>query len=100
MSAEASPRRCATCGRELAAREVYYRFHLVLQGEQDLVEVASDEDEGESLEALVERLARAPEDPRELEEQVHWERSGVVCGACRAVVVRTLTPPTEGAGPH
>ena len=79
---------------------MYYRFHLVLQGEQDLVDAAPDDDEGESLEALVERLARAPEDPRELEEQVHWERSGVVCGACRAVVVRTLTPPVEGAGPH
>ena len=95
------PKTCATCARALAPSEVYYRFTLVLEGEQDVLgaspTVTGSDDE---LAALLQRLAQSPESPQELEEQVHWERSGVVCSACRALVVRTLTPPPRQAGPH
>jgi hypothetical protein len=81
---------------------VYYRFKLVLEGEQDVLDTpqASGGGQEEDLDALVRRLEEGPEDARELEEQVHWERAGVVCAACRAVVVRMLAPPSEDAGPH
>jgi hypothetical protein len=96
---ELSPKRCATCGRSLSAPELYYRFTLVLQGEQDVLDAPGGEDSG-SLDALLQQLEQGPEDAREWEEQVHWERSGVICPACRDVVRRTLTGPAEDAGPH
>lgn len=98
----ASPptRSCAACGRTLAAREVYYRFQLVLQGEQDVLDAPGGAGPEEDLEALVRQLEAGPEDARELEEQVHWERAGVVCARCRSVVVRMLTSVTVDAGPH
>ncbi|MCY1021724.1 hypothetical protein [Pyxidicoccus sp. MSG2] len=95
-------RSCAACGRAIAAREVYYRFKLVLEGEQDVLDTPQAGGGGpeEDLDALVRRLEEGPEDARELEEQVHWERAGVVCTACRSVVVRMLAPPAGDAGPH
>ncbi|MFP2911575.1 hypothetical protein ACLESD_42420 [Pyxidicoccus sp. 3LFB2] len=93
------PKTCVACGRGIAARDVYYRFKLVLEGEQDVLD-ASGGGEGDDLAALVKQLEEGPEDPQELEEQVHWERTGVVCTACRSVVVRTLAPPLKPAGPH
>ncbi len=95
-------RSCAACGRAIDAREVYYRFKLVLEGEQDVLDTsqASGGGQEEDLDALVRRLEEGPEDARELEEQVHWERAGVVCATCRAVVVRMLAPPAGDAGPH
>jgi hypothetical protein len=93
-------KRCAACGRSISAREVYYRFKLVLEGEQDVLDAPGGGGPEEDLEALVERLADGPEDARELEEQVHWERSGVVCAGCRSVVVRTLASASVDAGPH
>lgn len=93
------PKTCATCGRAIAAREVYYRFKLVLQGEQDVLDTGGS-GEGDELAALVRQLEAGPEDPRELEEQVHWERAGVVCAACRSMAVRMLTPPPRPVGPH
>jgi hypothetical protein len=93
------PKTCAACGRAIAAHEVYYRFKLVLEGEQDVLD-ASTGGEGDDLAALVRRLEQGPEDPRELEEQVHWERTGVVCAGCRAVAVRMLAPGPVAAGSH
>jgi hypothetical protein len=90
---------CATCGRSITPREVYYRFSLVLQGEQDMIDTPGGGSQ-EELAAVMKRLEESPESPQELEEQVHWERSGVVCGACRSLVVRTLTPKPSAAGPH
>jgi hypothetical protein len=49
------PKTCAACGRGLAAREVYYRFKLVLEGEQDVLD-ASGGGEGDDLAALVKQL--------------------------------------------
>ncbi|MCP3143638.1 hypothetical protein [Pyxidicoccus xibeiensis] len=93
------PRTCAACGRGIAAREVYYRFKLVLEGEQDVLDTPGGGG-GDDLAALVRQLEEGPEDVRELEEQVHWERAGVVCTACRSVVVRMLAPSSENSGPH
>lgn len=93
---------CATCGRVIAAHAVYYRFSLVLEGEQDLLD-PSDDLEGNSAEALAEIVRRLDEgsaDPGELEAQVHWERTGVVCSECRSVAVRMLSTPTDDSGPH
>ncbi len=94
-----SPKTCVACGRHLAASEVYYRFTLTLQGEQDMLDGPG---RGSTVElaAIMKQLEEGPEDARELEEQVHWERTGVICSACRSVVVRSLERPPGEAGPH
>ncbi|RKG92059.1 hypothetical protein D7V88_07580 [Corallococcus terminator] len=96
------PKTCAACRRVLAAHEVYYRFSLVLEGEQDVLDPPEEADggRGDALAELVQRLEAGTEDPSELEAQVHWERSGVACAECRTVAVRMLTPESEDAGPH
>ncbi len=95
-----APRACATCGRGITPSEVYYRFSLVLQVEQDMIGTLGGGGSEEELDAVMKQLEESPESPQELEEQVHWERAGVVCTACRALVVRTLTPKPAAAGPH
>jgi hypothetical protein len=94
-----SPKTCAACGRLIAPSEVYYRFTLVLQGEQDVLD-ASGKGTGDELATVLRQLEAGPEDPREWEEQVHWERTGVICTACRSVVTRTLNQPSGNEGPH
>ncbi|HEX5751736.1 MAG TPA: hypothetical protein VFZ09_36290 [Archangium sp.] len=94
------PKTCAACVRVIVANEVYYRFSLVLQGEQDVLGPSGGGSSEDELAALVKQLEEGQESAQELEEQVHWERSGVVCSACRSVVVRTLSAPPEAAGPH
>jgi hypothetical protein len=91
---------CAACGRVIAAGEVYYRFRLVLQGEQDVLDASGAGAVGDELAALLRQLDSGREDPREWEEQVHWERTGEVCSACRSVVVRLLAPAPAPLGPH
>jgi hypothetical protein len=93
------PKTCAACGRAMSPGEVYYRFTLVLQGEQDVLGTAGGGGEDE-LASLLAQFEAGPEDPREWEEQVHWERSGVVCAACRSAVVRLLDQPPKDVGPH
>ena len=99
-----APTPCDTCGRVLAPGELYYRFTLVLEGEQDVLgtlpRAGALDDTGDELAALLRRLEDGPESAQELEEQVHWERHGRVCKDCRALVVRTLSTPPEPAGPH
>lgn len=94
-----APKTCAACGRSIAPSETYYRFTLVLQGEQDVLDTPGG-GTGDELASILRQMEAGPEDPREWEEQVHWERAGVICSACRAVVTRTLTPPPGDAGPH
>lgn len=93
---------CATCGRVIAAHAVYYRFSLVLEGEQDLLDPSDDleRNPAEVLAEMVRRLDEGSADPGELEAQVHWERTGVVCSQCRSVAVRMLSTPTNDSGPH
>lgn len=97
-------RTCATCGRPLAPGAPYYRFALVLEGEQDVLDppelADSAEDTEQALARLMKRLEDAPESSEELEAQVHWTREGAVCPPCREVVVRLLTVPPEPAGSH
>jgi len=95
-----SPKSCVACGRSIAPSETYYRFTLVLQGEQDVLDASGSGGTGDELAALLRQMEAGPEDPREWEEQVHWERTGVICSACRAVVTRTLAAPSGDAGPH
>ncbi len=92
-------RTCAACGRTIAAGAVYYRFTLVLEGEQDVLDTPAGGTEDE-LASLLRQLAEGPEDARELEEQVHCERNGVVCSACRSVALRMLSTTPEVGGPH
>ncbi|PTL85842.1 hypothetical protein [Vitiosangium sp. GDMCC 1.1324] len=94
------PKTCDSCGRGIAPSEVYYRFTLVLEGEQDVLGSSAGEGSTDELAALLKQLEQGPESPQEWEDQVHWERSGVVCTACRSVVVRTLSAPPDPAGPH
>jgi 2,3-bisphosphoglycerate-independent phosphoglycerate mutase len=94
------PKNCAACGRGIAAAEVYYRFTLVLQGEQDVLDSAPGGSSEEELASLVRKLEANPQEAREWEEQIHWEHKGMVCAACRTVVVRTLSSSQAPAGPH
>jgi hypothetical protein len=94
-----SPKTCAACGRHIAPSELYYRFTLVLQGEQDVLGT-SGRGTRDELASVLRQLEQGPQDPREWEEQVHWERKGVICTACRSVVMRTLTLPPSSEGPH
>jgi hypothetical protein len=94
------PKTCATCGRGIAANEAYYRFTLVLEGEQDVLGPAGGGAGEDELATLLKQIEESPESPQELEDQVHWEHAGVVCTACRSVVVRTLSSPPDTVGPH
>jgi endogenous inhibitor of DNA gyrase (YacG/DUF329 family) len=93
-------KKCATCGRDIAPSEVYYRFTLVLEGEQDVLDTPRAGGGTDELSALLKQLEESKESAQAMEEQVHWERAGVVCATCRTVVMRALTPPTAPAGPH
>ncbi len=94
------PKTCAACGRGIAPSEVYYRFTLVLQGEQDVIGSSGGGSSEDELSMVLKHLEEGPESPQEWEDQVHWERSGVVCAACRSVVIRTLSAPPGTDGPH
>ena len=94
------PKTCDACGRQIAPSELYYRFTLVLQGEQDVLDTSGGREAGDELASLLRQLEAGPEDPREWEEQIHWEHKGIVCSACRSVVMRTLAQPPKDAGPH
>jgi hypothetical protein len=96
-----SPKTCIACERRIAPSELYYRFTLVLQGEQDVLEPSGSGGAGDELASLMRQIEEGPQEAREWDEQVHWERTGVICTACRTVVMRTLAPPSSGeAGPH
>jgi hypothetical protein len=90
---------CTACGRPIAPSELYYRFTLVLQGEQDVLDTGQG-GAGDELASILQQLEQGPDDPREWEEQVHWERTGVICTACRAVVMRTLAATAGEPEPH
>ncbi|MFL5346221.1 MAG: hypothetical protein ACJ8AT_15635 [Hyalangium sp.] len=95
-----SPKTCTACGRQLAPSELYYRFTLVLEGEQDVLDTSGSKGAGDELASILRQLEAGPEDPREWEEQIHWEHKGVICSACRSVVMRTLARPPRDTGPH
>jgi hypothetical protein len=82
-------RHCDACDRPLESGALYYRFALAVEGEQDVVD-STGGDAAEELEAALKELEQAEGDPAELEDQVHWERSGVLCPECRARLVRLV----------
>ena len=91
-------RQCASCERALEPGELYYRFAIALEGEQDVVD-ATGGDARDELKAALSELEHGPDDPTGWEDQVHWERSGVVCPACRERLV-ALVGGAPTAGPH
>ncbi len=69
----------------IEASAPYYRFALAIEGEQDIIDTGRDD-----LEATVAQLEAGPDDPTEWEAQVHLERSGIICGGCRARLLAFL----------
>lgn len=94
------PKTCATCGRGIAASNVYFRFNLVLEGEQDVLDTPRGGAGTDELTQLLKQLEANPESAQEMEDQVHWQRAGVVCAACRSVIMRALAPPADPAEPN
>ena len=94
----ASRRQCASCERTLEPGELYYRFAVALEGEQDVVD-PTGADARDELKAVLSELEHGPDDASGWEDQVHWERSGVVCPACRERLV-ALVGGGSSAGPH
>ena len=94
-----APRRqCASCERALEPGELYYRFAVALEGEQDVVDLTGA-DARDELKSVLSELERGPDDASSWEDQVHWERSGVVCPRCRERLV-ALVGGGSSAGPH
>lgn len=89
-------RSCSGCGEALAPTALHYRFALALEGEQRELEGPPTEAAKEALTALFQTLEHA--DEHELEAQVHFEASGVLCPGCRRRLLEAIghTP----LGPH
>lgn len=94
----APTRQCASCERALEPGELYYRFAVALEGEQDVVD-RTGADARDELKAVLTELEHGPDDPSGWEDQVHWERSGVVCPSCRERLV-ALVGSVSSPGPH
>jgi len=75
-------RQCASCERAIEPADLYYRFALAIEGEQDVIDTP-----GVELKEALAQLEAGPEDPTHWEEQVHLERSGVICAGCRARLI-------------
>ena len=73
-------RTCTACGCTLAPTDVYHRFRLVIEAEQDLSALW---DTGASVHDLLARM-REERTWERYEDDVHWETAGELCGACRA----------------
>ena len=89
-------RTCASCQRVIEPGELYYRFAVALEGEQDVVDPTGG-DASDELKAVLSQVESG--DPSQWEDQVHWERSGVVCPACRERLV-SLVGGGSRVGPH
>ena len=74
-------RHCAACERPLGPGEVYYRFAVALEGELDAIAGAGAADD--ELASTIRKLEEGPDDPAQYDDEVHWERAGVLCGSCR-----------------
>lgn len=87
---------CSGCGQSLPPTRLHFRFALEVEGEQQAVDEHPSESSKETLARLMRVLETA--DAAELEAQVHFEASGVLCPACRR---RLLELVGHGpAGPH
>ncbi|MEW5740303.1 MAG: hypothetical protein AB1938_15325 [Myxococcota bacterium] len=91
-----APPSCSGCGAVLSPTRLHYRFALEVEGEQQVLDGGPL---GESPQALAD-LVRALEssDAAELEAQVHFEASGVLCPRCRGRLLELVGH--APAGPH
>ncbi len=72
-------RRCDHCSRELPASRPYYRFALAIQGELDVLATGdATADDPHTIIASAHDVSA-----EDAEAEVHWEKAGVLCGACR-----------------
>lgn len=90
-------RQCTSCERTLEPAEPYYRFAVAIEGEQDVVDTTGA-GAGDELKAILTQLEQGPDDPGHWEDQVHWERSGVMCDTCRDRLIDFLGGTTRA--PH
>lgn len=90
------PLTCSGCGQVLAPDRLHFRFALEVEGEQQAVDEHPTESSKETLARLLRTLETA--DAAELEAQVHFEASGVLCPACRRQLLELVGH--GPAGPH
>jgi hypothetical protein len=84
---------CDACGRALPPSQVYFRFAVAIEGELDVLDTGHpDAADPRAILASMEDVSA-----EEAEGEVHWERSGALCGACRRQLLAFLG---AGAGPH
>ncbi len=81
-------RRCDACGDRLAPATVYHRFALALEAELDVLDDGSPD--ASDVAAKLASLERAHLTAEDAEAEVHWEASGLICGACRRELLRCL----------
>jgi hypothetical protein len=87
---------CSGCGQALSPTRLHFRFALEVEGDQQAVDDSPAESSQETLARLMRALETA--DAAELEAQVHFEASGVLCPGCRRRLVELVGHgPT---GPH
>lgn len=86
---------CAACGEALSPAALHYRFALELEGEQRALDGRAPSTRAE-LDVLMRELEDG--DPAELEAQVHFEASGVLCPRCRGRLMDLLG--RSSVGPH
>jgi hypothetical protein len=79
---------CSGCGQTLAPMGLHYRFALEVEGEQQALDDGPLSTAAESLADLLQTLEAA--DAAELEAQVHFEASGVLCPRCRSRLLALL----------
>lgn len=91
-----STRTCSGCGQALPPHALHFRFALELEGEQEALDAAPGEHPKEALAALFQTLEHA--DEAELEAQVHFEASGLLCPRCRRRLLEAIG--RAPVGPH
>ncbi|GMU63612.1 MAG: hypothetical protein AMXMBFR34_53750 [Myxococcaceae bacterium] len=87
---------CSGCGQVLPPTRLHFRFALEVEGEQQALNSGPLGDSPEALAELVRTLESA--DAAELEAQVHFEASGVLCPRCRRRLLEVVGH--APAGPH
>lgn len=87
---------CTGCGQSLPATALHYRFALEIEGEQQALDGPPPERAKEALTALFHTLEQA--DETELEAQVHFEASGLLCPRCRRRLLEAIGQ--APVGPH
>lgn len=88
---EPPSRRCDACAEALKAGGLYFRFAIALQGEMDVLDAPSGDSLGTDPHAILAHM-EAEADWERYETDVHWEREGVLCPACRRRLCDLIEP--------